>query len=113
MLGEQAAALLIVHVAVQVLGLVAEAPGGDALPGVFHRVAVAVLGLQGHLHGALDNAVHAGEAQAALKALLLPFLADDLGVHQLQVLLVVVHDHHHTAENADLRGSQAQAAGVL
>ena len=89
------------------LDLMAEAAGGDAFPLIFHWVSVAVLGLDLYLHGALDDAVHTGQAQASLKALLLPLLLYDLGVHQFQIGLVLVHHHAHTAENADLGGRQA------
>ena len=49
---------------------------------------------------------------AALQAFLLALGADDLRVHQFQILLVLVHDQNHAAQDADLGGSQTQAAGL-
>ena len=41
-----------------------------------------------------------------------PLGGDDLRVHQLDDVLVLVHHHAHTAQHAHLRGSQTHAAGI-
>ena len=76
-------------------------------------LAVAVLRAHDHMLRPRDDAVLAGQAQAALDAgLRLLADLDDLGIHKLHVLLAGIDDaeppHH-----ADLRAGQADAVGVM
>ena len=94
------------------LDLVAEAPGCQ--PPVLHLepFAVPILCADAHHLRAGDNAVLAGHAQAALQPRLLALRADDLRVHQLDELVVLVQHHAHPAQDTHLRRSQPHTAGL-
>ena len=95
------------------LDLVAEAARGQLFVLNFKLRAVTVLRAHAHDHRARDDAVLARYAQAALKARLLALGLDDLWVDELDDLaLLILHDAD-AAQDADLRGGEADATGLL
>ena len=99
--------------AVEMVDLVAEAAGGKAGAFDLKRVAVPILCADFDMVRTLDDAVPLRQAQTALAALLLAVPFYDLGVHELDKILVLpfrdVGFHHNAgaADNADLRRGEA------
>ena len=94
------------------LYLVAEAPCGEIRVLHFKEIAVAILRAHPHHLRPGDDAVLPRDAQAALQPRLLSFGVDDLGIDQLNDLVVLVLHHADTAQNAHLRRRQTHAAGI-
>ena len=101
------------QMAVQMLDLVAETAGGQTLVLHLKPVAVAILSADADDLRPRDLAVFPGNTEAALQAGLLTLSTDDLRIHQLDELILLVQHHAHAAQHAYLRGGQAHAAGVL
>ena len=99
------------QMAVQMLDLVAEAAGSQSLILHLKPVTVPILRPDADDLRAGDLAVFPGNAEAALQTGLLTLGADDLRIHQLDKLLLLVQHYADTAQHADLRGSQTHAAG--
>ena len=97
---------------IQVLDLMAEAPGRQALVFDLEPLTVPVLGTDTHHLRPRYHAVFPGNAQAALQPGLFSLGVDDLRVHQLDQLILLVQHHAHPAQYAHLGRSQAHAAGV-
>ena len=101
------------QVAVQMLDLMAEGPGRQALGLRLEPVAVPVLRPDPHPVGPGDNAPLAGDAEAALQPGLLAALGDDLRVDELQIFLRFLVQHQtDPAQDPHLGCRQSRAVGV-
>ena len=102
------------QMAVQMLDLVAEGSGRQALALHLEPVAIPVLGPDPDHVRPGDDAPFAGHAEAALQPGLLAALSHDLRVHQFDILLRVLVQHHaHPAQHSHLGSSQPSAIGIL
>ena len=103
-----------VELAVQMVDLVTEGPGQQALAGDFKELAVAVLGADGDFIRPHHVALASGLAEAPFGARLLALGADDHGVDKLDEPVIVLHvDDHGPAQNAHLGSRQAHALGLV
>ena len=101
------------EVAVQVLDLVAEGPGGETLGLRLKPVAVPVLSPDPDDVGPLHHGELPRHAEAALETALLALGLDDLGVDELQIALIGLVQHQaDPAQDAHLWRGQACAVGV-
>ena len=97
---------------VQMLDLVTEAAGRQCLILHLEKCAVPVLSPDPHRVGTGHHAILSRNAEAALQAGLFAVGGDDLGVHQFNDLVILVHHHAHPAQNAHLGCGQTYAAGI-
>ena len=94
------------------LDLVAEASGCQV--GILHlkEITVSILGSDAHHLRAGNHAVFPRYAQAALQSRLLSVSENDLGVHQLNDLVVLIQHHAHAAQDTHLGCGQSYASGI-
>src|SRR6185312_15081805 len=99
------------ELAVEMIHLVLQADREHSLEVALEPLAMAILGTDAHLRGALDLVEDAGDRQAPLLALRRALAAQDLGIHEHERLVVLLGDidDEQPAADIDLRRREPDA----